>query len=508
MSWSLAIRNLDFAVDARSAFAELFAERDHAFWLDSSLVEPGLSRFSFLGDAAGPHGEVLSYRAGSGVVEARSGSRHRTLVAGSIFEVLEARLAERAIEPCPELPFDFTCGYVGYLGYELKGDCGSSNRHDSPLPDAVLIGATRFMAIDHLKRQTWLLALCSEDRESARAAQAWLDDVGARLSALPETPTGPDAQPTASTSVDSMTARAIPCRGSDEEHATAFDPEPWLLRSRSGYMADIEYCQTRLRAGESYQICLTNTVELPFSGDPFALYLSLRSSNPATHAAYLRFDGTRVLCSSPERFLKVGADRTIESRPIKGTAPRRLDRCADATLREALAADAKNRAENITIVDLVRNDLGRVCEPGTISVPSLTAIESYATVHQLVSTVRGRLHPGLSAVDAVRACFPGGSMTGAPKLRTMEIIDALETRARGVYSGAIGYFGLDGGADLNIVIRTMVVDRGRLTVGAGGAITVDSDPYEEYEEMLLKARAPLRALEPHTREALLSPDRR
>jgi len=510
MSWSLAVRRLDFAVDAQRMFVELFAAREHAFWLDSSLVQSGLSRFSFLGDAGGPHGEVLSYRLGSGIVEARSGSRGTTLIAGSIFEVLEARLAERAVGPCPELPFDFTCGYVGYLGYELKSDCGSPNGHVSSSPDAVLIAATRLIAIDHLNGQTWLLALCNQDQGSAQAAEAWLDDAHGRLSADAER--GCDALTIVPTSLDSMiagsmSAAASLCSGLDEAHAVAFDPEPWLARSRSGYIADIEHCQSRLRAGESYQICLTNTVELPFSGDPFALYLSLRSSNPAPYAAYLRLADLRVLCSSPERFLKIGRDRTIESKPIKGTSPRCLDPFADATLREELAADAKNRAENVTIVDLVRNDLGRVCELGTISVPCLTTIESYATLHQLVSTVCGRLRPNLGVLDAVRACFPGGSMTGAPKLRTMEIIDDLETRARGVYSGAIGYFGLDGGADLNIVIRTMVIDRDRLTVGAGGAITVDSDPYEEYEEMLLKARVPLRALEPRAHEALPSPGR-
>ena len=471
--FSLRFQQLGRAVDPERTFRELFASSPYAFWLDSSLLDPDLSRFSFFGDCGGPDGEVLSYNVTAGAVEVLRAEESATLIAGSIFDVLEQRLAEREIERPPELPFDFDSGYVGYLGYELKADCGSPNRHASTLPDALWLSATRLIAVDHQQRETWLLALCGPDPASEQAAEEWLEETRTRLGLLPA---------------------VAPAEALDLSAADDLDLESWLVRPLAQYLADIESCQEKLRSGDSYEICLTDTFELPFEGEPFELYCRQRRANPAPYAAYLQFPEAAVLCSSPERFLKIDRERIAESKPIKGTARRQADAQADAQVREELAASAKTQAENLMIVDLLRNDLGRVCDIGTVSVPKLMAVESYTTVHQLVSTIRGRLRDDISAVAAIRACFPGGSMTGAPKLRTMEIIDTLETRARGVYSGAIGFFGLSGAADLNIVIRTMVIEGERLTVGAGGAIVLESDAEEEFEEMLLKANAPLRAL--------------
>jgi para-aminobenzoate synthetase len=263
---------------------------------------------------------------------------------------------------------------------------------------------------------------------------------------------------------------------------------------RDTYGAHFAEIQRWLRRGESYEACYTYRITARTTADPLAAYLRLRRANPAPYGAYLRFGDRHVLSSSPERFLTVDAAGWAETKPVKGTAAR--DPLRDDEVRAELAADEKNRSENLMIVDLLRNDLGRVCLPGTVRVPSLMAVESYATVHHLVSTVRGRLRPEVHALDCVDALFPGGSMTGAPKERTVQLLAGLETSPRGVYSGCLGWIGVDGTADLSIVIRTAVQDGDRVTIGVGGAVTVLSDVDEEWAETRVKAAAVLRALDP------------
>ncbi|MGW7540644.1 aminodeoxychorismate synthase component I [Streptomyces sp. NPDC054770] len=479
-AYRLHTRKIAGAVDTEAAFGRLFAAAPRAFWLDSSLVEEGRSRFSFLGDGSGPLAEFVRYDVTAGRCVVERAGRPPRKVSASVFDYLKRQLGSRRVD-ADGLPFDFTGGYVGYFGYETKADCGSPNRHQADTPDACWLFADRLIAVDHEEDVTYAVCLAEDTPQAARDAAEWLETTLAQLTFLaPNTP------------------RPAPPAAAGPDLAAA---EPWLVRDRAAYLADIEACGRELRAGTSYEVCLTNAARLPAPADPYAFYRQLRRVNPAPYAAFLRFGELDVAGSSPERFLRITRDGVAEARPIKGTAPRGATPFEDDRLRDALAADAKTRAENLMIVDLLRNDLGRVCRTGTVRVPRLMATESYATVHQLVSTVTGRLRAGTDAVDCVRACFPGGSMTGAPKLRTMEIIDALETEARGVYSGALGYLGCSGGADLSIVIRTAVLAGGRMRLGAGGAIVLDSDPAAEYDEMLLKTAAQMRALREHTPSA-------
>ncbi|HEY3608300.1 MAG TPA: aminodeoxychorismate synthase component I [Pseudonocardiaceae bacterium] len=447
-----------------AVFEALFADHRAAFWLDGD----GGSRFSVLGAACGPLGELVSYRVSTGrvVVEYPDGepkSEHQE----SLFDYLERELAARRV-PDAGLPCDFSLGYVGYLGYELKADCGATAAHRSPLPDGSVVFADRAVVIDHETGAGWLLAL-GRHPASDRDARAWLRRAGRRLARLP---------------ADTETPPLAPSRPID--HRTHHDLDR--------YRELVLECQRLIGDGESYEICLTNEIRAPLALDPFRTYQILRQVNPAPYAAYLALPSCAVLSSSPERFLRIGRTGAVESKPIKGTRPRGTDVDEDAALAHDLRTAEKDRAENLMIVDLVRNDLGRSAELGSVHVPALFDVESYPTVHQLVSTVRARLRADVSPVACVRAAFPGGSMTGAPKLRAMEIIDRLEDRARGVYAGALGYFSLNGTVDLSIVIRTLVVCDGVATIGAGGAIVAQSDPDDEVEETLVKARALLDVL--------------
>lgn len=267
--------------------------------------------------------------------------------------------------------------------------------------------------------------------------------------------------------------------------------EPPRLESnftKEEYCRAVEHVRDYIRAGDTYQVNLSQMFSGDFPRDSWSLYLRLRSLSPAPFSAYLNFGEIQVLSSSPERFLKV-RDGIIETRPIKGTRPRGKTPKEDEALKSELASSEKDKAEHIMIVDLERNDLGKVCEYGSIHVAELEVIESYANVHHLVSTVRGRLRKDVSLVDCVRATFPGGSITGAPKVRAREIINELEPNRRGIYCGSIGYLGYNNVCDLNIVIRTMIILDGKLTFNVGGGIVYDSDPEAEYQETLDKARA-------------------
>jgi len=353
----------------------------------------------------------------------------------------------------PELPFPFTGGYVGYFGYEWEGN----HKHPSPYPDSVFLRVDRFLAIDHLENTLYLVG-----------TEPWQDEMERRIGAI-------------SPGVTPRWNRPRPL-------------ESYNIQ-RADYLEKIRRCLLLIRAGESYELCLTNKVCLDSDIPALTYYETLRRTNPAPYSAFLQLDGIQVASTSPECFLRIDRERRVESRPIKGTMRRGSDAEEDDRLRDLLASDARYRAENLMIVDLVRHDLSRVCEVGSVHVPRLMEVETYPTVHQLVSTIAGRLRPDVTTIDCVRALFPGGSMTGAPKRRSMELLDELEPCARGIYSGAIGYLGFNGAADLSIVIRTAVFRAGHVSLGVGGAIVAQSDPEAEWDEMQLKAQALLRAFD-------------
>jgi para-aminobenzoate synthetase len=392
------------------------------------------------------------------------------LFSGSFFDWIAADL-EKHLVTGPELPFDFMLGWVGYLGYELKAECGALGKHRSPHPDAAMLFADRAIAFDHVEQTVYLLALGAVGNEAS--AETWLRETTAVLEGLdggrPE-PAEPEPAPAAS--VAGLTLRV----------------------GRQRYLELIARAKLAIRAGETYEVCLTNMVTARGSLDPWRCYRQLRRDNPAPFSALLRWGSLSVLSCSPERFVSVRSDGVVESKPIKGTRPRSASPQEDERLARELSESPKDRAENLMIVDLVRNDLGTCAEVGSVHVVKLFDVETYPTVHQLVSTIRARLRPDRSAVDCVRSAFPGGSMTGAPKLRTMSIIDGLEEGPRGVYSGALGYFSLNGTADFSIVIRTLVLQAERISFGVGGAVIALSDPEAEFEETAVKAAPFLRLL--------------
>jgi para-aminobenzoate synthetase len=358
----------------------------------------------------------------------------------------------------PGLPFPFAGGYVGYFGYEW----GSRHKHQSPYPDSMLLRVEQFLAIDHNGNTLYLVG-----------RDPWLDDMERRIASI---------------------------RPRVTERWNRRMPTARYSISRPDYLDKVRECLSLIRAGESYELCLTNKLCLDTDIPALTYYETLRRINPAPYSAFLQLDDIQVASTSPECFLRIRrelrtGERRAESRPIKGTMRRGQNAEEDARLRDLLASDARYRAENLMIVDLVRHDLSRVCEVGSVHVPRLMEVETYPTVHQLVSTIAGQLRPDVTTEDALRALFPGGSMTGAPKLRSIELLDELEPAARGIYSGAIGYIGFNGTADLSIVIRTAVFRGRHVSLGVGGAIVAQSDPEAEWDEMELKAQALLRAFE-------------
>ena len=467
----LIVRPLPFAVNCEEAYPLLSGGAEYSFWLDSAREESPMSVASYVGVVPA---QLSPLRVDSARAAAESGGEDP-------FAQLEAALAcAPRVHPdtaaATGLPEGLRGGYVGYFGYEARAAMslehghpvlGYLPAHEAPTPDSLWLPAVRYLVHEHARpgaaARSWLVG-----------DESWCEAAEQLLSAAGE------------------------CASDNAPVNTPELTEPLLFPAPAAeaYMDAVRTSQREIYEGNSYEVCLTAQtnarIQNPSQELFFELYRRQRAHNSAPYAAYLRCGDFSVLSSSPERFLSVDTHRNAQTKPIKGTIARGATPEEDAAAAAWLRTDEKTRAENLMIVDLLRNDLSTVSDPASVRVPVLMGVESYSTVHQLVSTVSSRLREGISAVAAARACFPGGSMTGAPKPSTMQIIEGLEGRARGVYSGALGFVSVDGSANLSIVIRTLVAhDDGTVTLAAGGAIVADSDPTAEYEEMLTKLRAAL-----------------
>lgn len=447
----LRVQPLDTWVDPADAFATLFGGPGgaDAVWLDSG--PDAIAGSSFMGT-----GRVrMSASVADGTVTIDGVTRP-----GEVLDALRADLAARrgAVPVSTSVPI----GWWGRIGYEAgaaQAGAPIAARQDGSPADASLLFVDRALAFDHAARTVTVVAPDDAD------GTAWID---AAVRALARAGGAADVY---------AAAHPVPSAAAHWRH----DDE--------AYLAAIRACQDAIRAGDAYQLCLTNSATARSSADPLAVHLRLRRASPAPFGGFVRIGGETLVSSSPEEFLRVHPDGRVRTRPIKGTRPRGGTVAADLELRGELEASEKERAENVMIVDLMRNDLGRVCQVGSVEVSHLLAVESYAQVHQLVSTVEGRLRPGLGAVDAVAACFPAGSMTGAPKLSAMRILHRLEEGPRGAFAGCFGFFGVDGDAHLAMVIRSIHLSGGGVTIGAGGGITALSVPEEELAEVQVKSAA-------------------
>lgn len=453
------IEELPYFEDSAALFSP-WADRRWAVFLDSGFPHSQQGRFDII--AAEPTTTLVTR---GNLTEIRSGGAI-TLSPDDPFALLKQALGTTAPAPAG-LPFGG--GAIGYFGYDLA-------RRLEKLPETavdqvnipeMVIGVYDWaVVVDHQERRSWLVG---QGRDPATAAR-WPH----LLSSFSQIQT--IGWQRASFAVTSEVVASM---------------------TRSSYREAFRRIQDYIREGDCYQVNLTQSFTAWCQGSAWSAYESLRHINPAPFSAFLNHPQAQVLSSSPERFLMVTEGR-VETKPIKGTRPRSPAPSEDRLRMQELRDSLKDRAENLMIVDLLRNDIGKNCQPGTVHVPELFAIESYATVHHLVSTVRGTLAQGHHALDLLRGCFPGGSITGAPKIRAMEIIEELEPYRRGVYCGAIGYIGFDGNMDSNIAIRTMMIADNRIRCWAGGGIVVDSEAEQEYQECYHKAAAMLQLLEHFT----------
>jgi para-aminobenzoate synthetase component I len=460
---------------------ELVKNSPYSFFLDSGMDPQRLGRYSFLGSEP-----FLIMRSRSSEITIIRGQEHK-VQHGNPFDTIGRLLEVYKLDHCPA-PVPFLGGAVGYFSYDL---CHFIERLPSTAIDDLKLPETYFafydtiVAFDHLERRTYLVATGfpeTEEGQRLRRARMRLEEMKALLYAASS----------------SQKASLIRRKKSGEgEFQPAQENREILLKSNftpEEYMKAVNRVREYIAAGDAFQVNLSQRFEADLKILPYELYKRLRAVNPAPFASYLNFPGIAIVSASPERFLKVQSD-LVETRPIKGTRPRGKDSVEDERLAHDLTHSAKDRAENLMIVDLERSDLGRVCHYGTVKVTELAILETFPTVFHLTSTVVGRLRRGKSNIDLLKATFPGGSITGAPKVRAMEIIDELEPTKRSIYTGSIGYLGFNEDMDINIVIRTFLIKEGKAYFQVGGGIIYDSDSEAEYVETLDKAKALIQALQ-------------
>jgi len=457
------IKSIPFC-DPLAAFAPLAADTS-AIFLDSALKgESG--RFSYI--AADPFCSIRCTPYPWAVtIDGRP-------IQKDAFTTVAHELARFSIKRPPNAPVPFLGGAVGFFSYELGGVLETLPIPKStPSPWDMVIGFYDVVAaFDLEKRQAWVISSGFPESEQQARLQRAENRAQHMIEMLGTEPLPP---------THSKSAASWQCEISKE-----------------AYESSVSKAIEATYAGDIYQANFSQRflTDMPTNMTPFETYLHLRENSPAPFSAFVNAgDGMYILSASPERFLRVSPERNVDSRPIKGTRARGTTPETDEALAEELRKSPKDRAENLMIVDLLRNDLSRVCRPGTVSVPTLCDLKTYPTVHHLVSTVTGALQQGKASMDLLQATFPGGSITGAPKIRAMEIIHDLEASARGPYCGTITWLGFDGTMDSSIVIRTIVVNGKTVVAQAGGAVVAESDPMQEYEESLIKAQPLLAAFE-------------
>jgi anthranilate synthase component I len=453
-----------------SAFISLAEGAPYAYLLESVIGGERLGRYSFLGIGAD---RVVT--ASRGVAEIVEGPSHKRVPASDPLEVVSRRLKAGSVARVPGLPL-FIGGAVGYVGYE----CASGFEPSVPVhavdelhvPDAAFMFTSTVVAFDHARRVMQVIAPVRPGDEPAADYEAAV----ARIDAVLETlRTGTVSAPLGE--VGAVAEVAL------KEHT-----------SREDFLAQVRTAKEHIAAGDVFQLVLSQRFSAPYDGDGLDLYRVLRAVNPSPYMFYIRTPEVTLVGSSPEPLVRVEGDQAL-TRPLAGTRPRGATAVEDGHLRADLLADEKERAEHVMLVDLGRNDLGRVCVPGTVKVDELMEVENYSHVMHIVSNVTGTLAEGKDAFDALRATFPAGTVSGAPKIRAMEIISELEPAARGPYAGTVGYIGADGAMDMCITIRTVMITGGRAYLQSGAGIVADSDPEREYDETLHKAKALHHALE-------------